>query len=325
MRGLAYLAAGGVDVSVPFAKGTTSMPPGATVTRLISSAVSVPFAKGTTSMLIRSSFGFKAMHCFSPLREGDDFDACGGSSAPGRIHRFSPLREGDDFDAPVCSRRLAPRAPRFSPLREGDDFDARIPSRESVKSAVSVPFAKGTTSMPKKGGTSYMNTSIVSVPFAKGTTSMRLPAGLAAADTVGFSPLREGDDFDAPSWPADSSRSWCFSPLREGDDFDATEVLSVPVSFSSGFSPLREGDDFDALQETRHGSQYHVSVPFAKGTTSMQTYGLLWEIVSGFQSPSRRGRLRCPSTVRSPASLYRVSVPFAKGTTSMRTSSRVVS
>ncbi len=42
------------------------------------------------------------------------------------------------------------------------------------------------------------------------------------------------------------------------------------MSGKKSFSPLREGDDFDAVKVTSSNISAVVSVPFAKGTTSMR-------------------------------------------------------
>src|SRR6516165_7455461 len=62
-----------------------------------------------------------------------------------------------------------------------------------------------------------------------------------------------------------------------------------------------------------------ISVPFAKGTTSLRDDGIE---VSGcavqFQSPSRRGQPRCYWNGLQDIVTNAISVPFAKGTTSLR-------
>ena len=158
----------------------------------------------------------------------------------------------------------------FSPLRAGENFAAGHRDCVRIRSWVSVPFARGRTSLQME------RPSLLLLPFC-------------------FSPLRAGENFAAfgRAGPADSQPSR-FSPLRAGENFAAWTLGSCRAGITRFQSPSRGGELRCTSRTRRYPKSPVVSVPFARGRTSLrQLTEVLPLRIRGFQSPSRGGELRC--------------------------------
>ena len=232
----------------------------------------------------------------SPSRRGQHH--CGTIERSWRVgvQCFSPLREGDNIIAEAWAAELARRGISFSPLREGDNIIASGKRRYGIVYSVSVPFAKGTTSLPQHRRNFRNRMSLFQSPSRRGQHHCDLDSGESRAFCTSFSPLREGDNiialsvgrlddaecvFQSPSrrgqhhCPVYRGRAhchlWSFSPLREGDNIIARRTGYRRTRIAECFSPLREGDNIIALPRLpRLPGMLPVSVPFAKGTTSLR-------------------------------------------------------
>ncbi len=293
---------------------------------------------------LRCNFTVSEVVNFSPLRDGDtSLHSC---AMTGRY--FSPLRDGATslhrsrtrertfqisvpFAMGTTSLRHASAAVRstyFSPLRDGDDFVAigraqcghgtsvlfQSPSRWGRTSSAELELIQDLAidrfQSPSRWGRLRCCTEPtrppasehhgISVPFAMGTTSLPDLTAVSCRHSAFQSPSRWGrtslHQCEAHGYVRDLYISVPFAMGTTSLLYDfGTQRQSLAVDFS----PLREGDDFVALHRRQHRSMRH-----------------------SFQSPSRRGRLRCNTVSSSHVPAPVISVPFAKGTTSSTSRSR---
>ena len=181
---------------------------------------------------------------FSPLREGDNIIAGGLRTGLLCGLRFSPLREGDNIIAGTCFPPSNSRV-SFSPLREGDNIIAEylLQLLAEVRQFQS----------PSRRGQHHCSTT----------------PGRLLLDWYSFSPLREGDNIIASSGEYLERGNHRFSPLREGDNIIAYTHHQIPSYIIPFQSPSRRGQHHCEAKDYVMKESYVVSVPFAKGTTSL--------------------------------------------------------
>ena len=164
--------------------------------------VSVPFARGRTSLLIGQANVQAALKGFSPLRAGENFAALCASFEQPKWHVFQSPSRGGELR---CGRRATNARPH----------------------------------------------SPVSVPFARGRTSLRGRNGDIGQCRCRFqSPSRGGELRCTSDQLYDASRDPRFSPLRAGENFAALNVMGDPTLTALGFSPLRAGENFAAYSSS---------------------------------------------------------------------------
>ena len=234
--------------------------------------VSVPFAKGTTS-LRRSSEWLAGCICrFSPLREGDNIIAETDRDWRALFDRFSPLREGDNI---IARQSMNFRLLIFRvsvPFAKGTTSLPHVREPSGALRYVSVPFAKGTTSL-RRLPRLLPRLLPVSVPFAKGTTSLHRASPASRTCPEFQSPSRRGQHHCGTPSPHRRQHQGFQSPSRRGQHH-CGENRSAPPLRVLCFSPLREGDNIIAYAASPSLNETSpVSVPFAKGTTSLQDAG----------------------------------------------------
>ena len=132
----------------------------------------------------------------SPSRRGQHHCARSHTTTKPEVC-FSPLREGDNIIA-VSRQRPDRRRLCFSPLREGDNIIAYAMSGLSLKpTLVSVPFAKGTTSLLPDKLCALRHGRLFQSPSRRGQHHCPAADPAASPATSRFSPLREGDNIIA--------------------------------------------------------------------------------------------------------------------------------
>ncbi len=273
----------------PSRRGRTSLRRRSPSRARLIALISVPFAKGIDFVSIVGPRQMRCLHLhFSPLREGDDSRLHAVCSHDRASSDFSPLREGA-----ITSHRFAEL------VRSGSASSFQSPSRRGLlrcnASNAAMVASSSFQSPSRRGRLRHADASpmalrqSISVPFAKGTTHSASQCELVQRSN--FSPLREGDDFVAaacriktafqsPSrWGAyvalvrASAADRHFSPLREGDDF--VDVVSESIARQARFqSPSRRGLLTLPGCGVMGDDATSISVPFAKGTTSLPLHKL---------------------------------------------------
>ncbi len=139
---------------------------------------------------------------------------------------------------------------------------------------------------------------LASVPFARGTPPWRRHSCRRPAAILSFSPLREGDTSVAsPSCSSTSSTTEFQSPSRGGHlrglftmNMEGTNY-TVSVPFARGTPPWLRGGELEEFN-------LFVSVPFARGTPPWPRWAGDATLELMFQSPSRGGHLRGDADVQ---------------------------
>ena len=205
----------------------------------------------------------------SPSRRGQHHCGPRTPAAGDEPSRFSPLREGDNIIAHVASRD-EPWGQRFSPLREGDNIIANGKVFPLTLSRVSVPFAKGTTSLRGHQGPQIGIRRFQS-PSRRGQHHCEIVRVALQVEKKFQSPSRRGQHHCCASGITPAFGVFRFSPLREGDNIIARRRRYGRVAGCCRFqSPSRRGQHHCSTRPLDVILGLGVSVPFAKGTTSLQ-------------------------------------------------------